>query len=268
MNLLETKVGRLVTFGALYFSEGVPGGFLMMAIATEIQRRGMEDSGMYAAFITILALPWAWKFIMGPLVDNIHFKSFGARKQWIVTAQTIMIMAFILAMIYMPEQLEIVKSERGGLLGTIDSLWLSGVALFAGLLFLHNSFAATQDVAIDALACQVLKEDERGLANGIMSSSSYAGYLVGGSGVLWLKGAVGSFDKASIFVIALMATVTICVVIFVREKTAAQQIEDGELPAPEPGVHAFSALSSQIYDYFKTLWTSSSPRLPRPSSLR
>lgn len=256
MNLLESKIGRLVTFGTLYFSEGVPGGFLMMAIATEIQRRGMKDSGMYAAFITMLALPWAWKFVMGPLVDNIHLKRFGARKQWIVTAQCIMITAFILAMFNMPEKLEIVYSERDGLLGTIDSLWLSGVALFAGLLFLHNSFAATQDVAIDALACQVLKEDERGLANGIMSSCSYAGYLVGGSGVLWLKGAVGSFDRASIFVIALMIAIMLCVVLFIREKSAAQQIADGELPAPEPGVNPLRALITQIIDYFSTLWHS------------
>ena len=59
MNLLESRKGRLITFGALYFSEGLPGGFLTMAIATEIQRRGLEGTGMYAIFIGFLALPWA-----------------------------------------------------------------------------------------------------------------------------------------------------------------------------------------------------------------
>lgn len=278
MNLLESRKGRLFTFGALYFSEGLPGGFLTMAIATEIQRRGLDGTGMYAAFITFLALPWAWKFVMGPLVDNIHFNRFGARKQWIVAAQCIMITAFILAMFNMPDKINVVESSKEGFMGTIDSLWLSGIALFGGLLFLHNSFAATQDVAIDALACQTLKADERGLANGIMSSCSYAGYLVGGYGILLLKetfmkmkyegpehiepgiaelAAFGpaSFNQASIFVIAAMACVMISVVFFVREKTAAQQIADGELAAPEPGVSPLRTISSQLYDYFKTLWT-------------
>lgn len=278
MNLLESRKGRLLTFGGLYFSEGLPGGFLTMAIATEIQRRGLEGSGVYAVFIGLLALPWAWKFVMGPFVDNIHFNRFGARKQWIVTAQCIMITAFILAMFNMPLDIEVVQSEKDGLLGTIDSLWLSGIALFGGLLLLHNSFAATQDVAIDALACQTLKEDERGLANAIMSSSSYAGYLVGGYGVLLLKETFmkmkyegpadiepdiaelavygpASFNQASVFVIAVMACILMSVVFFVREKTAAQQIADGELPAPEPGVSPLRTISSQLYDYFKTLWT-------------
>jgi len=39
----------------------------------------------------------------------------------------------------------------------------------------HNAFAATQDVAIDALAVDVLRQDERGLANGFM----FAGASIG-----------------------------------------------------------------------------------------
>lgn len=298
MNLLDSKRGRIAAFGTLYFSEGLPGGFLMMAIATEIQRRGME-TGAYGPFIAILALPWIWKFFVGPFVDNIHFNRFGARKQWIIMAQTIMILALIAAMFNMPQNMEVTSGEQEqteeavqdeppedtavvtavtdsaqadlpeengeivsdesaerGFREVVTDLYLSGIILFAGLLFLHNFFAATQDVAIDALACQVLKEDERGLANGMMQSCSYLGYLVGGSGVLWLKSSVGGFEKASIFVLILMCLILSAVVIFIREKTAAQQIVDGELPAPKPGVSALRAISSQIYDYFVTIWQS------------
>lgn len=253
MNLLDSKPGRMVAFGGLYLSEGIPGGFLMMAIATELQRRGMETA-IYGAFISLLALPWVWKFVMGPFVDNIRFKRFGARKQWIVVAQSIMLLALSSALFYMPAEIEIPETDTSGLMGTIEGLYLSGIGLFAGLLFLHNFFAATQDVAIDALACQVLKEDERGLANGVMFSCTHAGYLIGGSGVLWLKGTVGSFETSSLFVLVLMGSILTGVIFFIKEKSAAQEIAEGVLPAPEPGHSGYQAAKEQISDYFRTIW--------------
>ncbi len=252
MNLLQSKPGRLVAFGVLYFSEGLPGGFLMMAIATEIQRRGMEGAGVYGAFISMLALPWIWKFLLGPFVDNLRLKRFGARKQWIVMAQSVMIVALGLAMLNLPKEITVPDTGGTGFFSTVESLYLSGIGVFAGLLFLHNFFAATQDVAIDALACQVLREDERGLANGVMFGATHAGYAVGGSGVLFLKGTFGSFELSSLFVLALMATILAGVIFFIREKSAAQEIADGELPAPEPGHSGWLAAKEQITDYLKT----------------
>jgi PAT family beta-lactamase induction signal transducer AmpG len=255
MNLLKSKPGRLVTFGALYLSEGIPGGFLMMAIATELQRRGMETAA-YGAFISMLALPWVWKFLMGPFVDNLRFKRFGARKQWIVMAQSIMLIALGIALIYMPEQIVIPDTGKSGILATLEGLYLSGIGLFAILLFTHNFFAATQDVAIDALACQELKKDERGLANGVMFGSTHAGYLIGGSGVLWLKGSIGSFEVAGLCALFLMACILTGVIFFIREKSAAQEIADGELPAPQAGHHGWRAAREQITDYLITIWKS------------
>jgi PAT family beta-lactamase induction signal transducer AmpG len=63
--------------------------------------------------------------------------------------------------------------------------------LFTILILIHNAFAATQDVAIDALAVNVLKEDERGLANGLMFAGAYLGQTIGGSGVLLLTPHIG-----------------------------------------------------------------------------
>lgn len=56
---------------------------------------------------------------------------------------------------------------------------------------MHYSFAAMQDVAIDALAVNTLHEDERGLADGRMFGGAAIGVLVGGSGVLFLTPYVG-----------------------------------------------------------------------------
>src|SRR5262249_16663756 len=51
---------------------------------------------------------------------------------------------------------------------------------------IHNAFGATQDIAIDALATNVLREDERGLANGLMFGGAYLGQAIGGAGGLFL----------------------------------------------------------------------------------
>jgi len=53
-------------------------------------------------------------------------------------------------------------------------------------MIIHNVFAATQDVAIDALACGVLQEEERGLGNGLMFAGNWLGSGLGGSGALYL----------------------------------------------------------------------------------
>ena len=63
--------------------------------------------------------------------------------------------------------------------------------LFTVIILIHNVFSATQDVAIDALAVNVLRAEERGLANGLMFGGNYVGIALGGSGVLLLTPLIG-----------------------------------------------------------------------------
>ena len=60
------------------------------------------------------------------------------------------------------------------------------LSLITLVIMVHNMFCATQDVAIDALACNVLHEDERGLANGLMFAGQTLGIPLGGACVLYL----------------------------------------------------------------------------------
>lgn len=236
MNLLKTKPGRLAAFGGLYLSEGLPQGFAGVALILEFKRRGM-DAAAIGIFAGIILLPWSWKFLVGPLVDNLHFRRFGARKQWIVAAQIGMLVTLCLALLKMPH-----FGDDG----------VIGLKLFTGLLILHNVFAASQDVAIDALACSILKKDERGLANGIMFGAAQAGSAIGGSGVIALKGVLGGFGPASLLVPMLLFGILICVITLICEKSAAQEMADGDLPAPEPGDGGLAAVTEQIRDYIMT----------------
>ena len=93
------------------------------------------------------------------------------------------------------EIIEIVSTKRivGMQLGIVAVLLLAtpvdfveNLSYFTTLILILNSFGAVQDVAIDALATQTLKEDERGIANGFMFAGASIGQAIGGSAVLYL----------------------------------------------------------------------------------
>jgi hypothetical protein len=90
-NVLDTKKGRLSTFGVLYVSEGIPLGFAAVAMAAYMRREGM-DVAQVGAFVAAFYLPWAFKWAWAPLVDLVGLKRFGGRKAWIVLCQTLMIL--------------------------------------------------------------------------------------------------------------------------------------------------------------------------------
>ncbi|NNM26537.1 MAG: MFS transporter, partial [Phycisphaerales bacterium] len=167
-DLLATRRGRLLAFFLLYVTEGIPIGFTATAVAAQMRRQGVGPAEI-GVFVGTLYLPWAWKWLMGPFVDVIHSDRLGRRRAWIVAAQ--MLMAFTL-------------------LGTVGIDFTANLKLFTILIFIVNAFGATQDVAIDALACETLSEHERGTANGLMFAGAYCGQAVGGSGALFLAAAI------------------------------------------------------------------------------
>jgi len=217
-NLLATRKGRLAGFCALYVSEGLPQGFTATAVAIEFKRMGMtgEAIGSFAAFIM---LPWAWKWIVGPFVDNLHFRRFGRRKQWIVGAQLGMLATLIAALLVFPK----IETDPEGARTVI------GLGLFTTILLINNIFSATQDVAIDALACNTLAEHERGLANGLMFGGAQAGAAIGGSGVLYLKGWLG-FSFASLLAPLLL----LCILSIVVFTFFERRLDDDASAPPAP----------------------------------
>lgn len=238
MNLLQSRKGRLAAFSGLYLSEGLPQGFAGVALTLEFKRMGM-DAAAIGAFAGTILLPWSWKFLVGPLVDNLRLRRFGARKQWIVFAQIGMLLSLCAALLCMPQFI------AGGIVG---------LGLFTGLMILHNVFAATQDVAIDALACSILRKDERGLANGVMFGSAQAGQAIGGSGVLALKEASGSFGLATLLVPLLLTCILIGVLTLVRERA---EEEPEIVEASEPGLaRVRGQLASYLLIIAKTIFGS------------
>jgi PAT family beta-lactamase induction signal transducer AmpG len=185
-NLLATKSGRLTAFFALYLTEGIPLGFTSTAIATQMRRQGLGPAEI-GAFVGSLYLPWAFKWVVGPFVDVLSSERLGRRRMWIVLAQVLMV---------------------GSLMVALPVNFTTEIKLFTLIILIHNAFGATQDVAIDALAVNVLKPEERGLANGLMFGGAYLGQTIGGSGVLFLAPHTG-FSATYFFVAAVILSVTL-----------------------------------------------------------
>jgi MFS transporter, PAT family, beta-lactamase induction signal transducer AmpG len=218
-NLLASRWGRLTAFFALYLTEGIPLGFTATAVATQMRRQGLGPAEI-GAFVGSLYLPWAFKWAMGPFVDVLSSERWGRRRMWIVIAQIMMIAT---------------------LMAALPVNFTTEVKLFTLLILLHNIFGATQDVAIDALAVNTLKEDERGLANGLMFGGAYLGQTIGGAGVLFLTdylsggqvgaGAAAAFRSSYFFVAACIALVTIFIALPLRETKGPPRP-----PSSEPGM--------------------------------
>ena len=217
-DLLATRFGRLTAFFFLYVTEGVPLGFAATAVATQLRRQDVGPAEI-GACVGAFYLPWAFKWAFGPFVDVFASDRFGRRRGWIVGTQIMLIVTLLSCMLLdLPAQL----------------------GLLTGVLLIHNSFAAMQDVAIDALAVNTLREDERGLANGVMFAGAAIGTAVGGSGVLFLMPLIG-LTGGFAFVAACIALVTVFIALPLREPpTPPEERRGAGLEAAGAAVKGFA----------------------------
>ncbi len=206
-NPLNTRTGRLVTFFFLYVTEGIPLGFTATAVATQMRRQGLGPA-VIGSFVASLYLPWAWKWLAGPVVDVCYSDRFGKRRLWILSCQLLMVATLMAGVM-------------------VD--FRTQIGLFTAIILVHNIFGAIQDVAIDALACETLPIDERGVVNGMMFAGAYLGNGVGGAGVLFLKPYLGDFRFAFLFVGLAILMVTVFITWRLREpKTTPKEPSEEE----------------------------------------
>lgn len=163
MNLLEHRNGRTALFAALYFSEGGPIGLVWWALPTLLRLEGI-DLRRITGLTATLVLPWTLKFLWAPLVDALRTPRWGFRA-WIATAQVSMGLTIL------------------------PLIWIDPATHFGWwrlCLLVHAFTAATQDVAIDALAINVVAAGDRGTLNGSMQAGMLIGRSAFGGGAILL----------------------------------------------------------------------------------
>jgi PAT family beta-lactamase induction signal transducer AmpG len=152
--LSDNATLRGTTLCALYFAQGLPWGFMTVALTTHLTAQGMtlKETGWLLSMST---LPWTFKLAWAPIIDTLTVRSMGRRRPWILTAQLMMAVTML----------------------TLVSLGNLGdqLTLLGWMFFLHNCFASLQDVSTDALAIDILQSHERGRINGLMWGSKIVG---------------------------------------------------------------------------------------------
>ena len=224
-NLLATRFGRLTAFFFLYITEGIPLGFCAIAVATQLRRQDVGPAEI-GAFVASFYLPWAFKWAFGPFIDVFTSERLGRRRGWILGTQLMLIVTLLACTgLNLPAQL----------------------GLLTGVLLIHNTFGAMQDVAIDALAVSVLAEDERGLGNGVMFAGASIGMALGGSGVLFLMPVIG-LKGGFVFVAGCIALVTVFIVLPLKEQ--AQELADRRAAGLASAGRAMKGFAVQAFRSF------------------
>ena len=80
MTLVDSRNRRLTLLSALYVAQGIPWGFMTIALISYLAERGIGDA--QAGELTgLVLLPWTFKIVWGPLIDTVTIRSMG-RRRW------------------------------------------------------------------------------------------------------------------------------------------------------------------------------------------
>ena len=165
-SLSESAFLRYFNFIALYFAEGLPQGMLFIGIPAWMAMAGKTPTEI-GAFAVACSLPWTFKFLVAPAMDRYTYLPMGRKRPWVLIGHLGLIGGLI-GMAFVPDP-------------------LNNLHLFYIAAFVLSSFGAIQDAAGDAMAVDVIPDEQQARANGYMQGSRMLGSslaLVLGSWVL------------------------------------------------------------------------------------
>lgn len=154
--LAESRCLRFFSFFVLYLAQGFPFGMVNTAIPGFLAERGATPAEL--GYFALASLPWSFKLLPAPLMDRFTYLSMGRRRPWVILAQAGMLLAGT-AFVFFPDGLD-------------------DIVVLTTLCFILNCFSATQDVAVDGMAIDVLPEEEQGRANSFMAFGQVAGISI------------------------------------------------------------------------------------------
>jgi MFS transporter, PAT family, beta-lactamase induction signal transducer AmpG len=155
--LSEYAALRYFNFIALYMAQGIPEGMLLFGIPAWMAMNG-KTPGQIGAFAATVALSWAFKIVIAPVMDRFSYLPMGRRRPWVLFGQLGLVVSFIaLALVPYP---------------------LNNLPVFMKAAFVVSFFGAFQDVATDGMAVDIIPTNQQARANGLMWGSKIIGTSV------------------------------------------------------------------------------------------
>src|SRR5262245_29483798 len=165
--LLEAlRSWRTASVVLLSFSSGLPLGLVLIAIPDWMRSIGLDIR--LVGLITLAQAPWSLKVLWSPFLDRYQPPWLGRRRGWAAISQIVLLLLGL---------------ALAGVGHHPDAPWV------VGALALAIAFAsATQDIAIDAYAVDVLLPEEQGVAVGARTALYRAAMFVAGGVAITLAG--------------------------------------------------------------------------------
>jgi PAT family beta-lactamase induction signal transducer AmpG len=149
---------RLTAVCLQQIASGLPLGLVWIAIPTWLTQEGVDIK--VVGLFTLAQAPWSFKFVWSPLMDRYPPPLLGRKRGWIAITQVA-----LLAL----------------------TLWLAGVSdhpeavwVIGALATAMGFAAASQDIAVDAYAVEVLRREEHGAAVGARVAFYRAAMFISG----------------------------------------------------------------------------------------
>ena len=154
---------RFIVVTVLGFASGLPLALTGQAMQAWLSMEGLDVATI--GFLSLVGLPYTFKFLWAPLMDRFDLPLLGRRRGWLVATQLLLALLLFLLAGMSPK-------------GATQAFALLAVAI--------AFMSASQDVVIDAYRTDLLPAAERGLG----ASLAVAGYrlamiLSGGIALIW-----------------------------------------------------------------------------------
>ncbi|WP_329903978.1 MFS transporter [Porphyromonas pogonae] len=182
---------------SLYIAQSIPMSFFSTVVP--IIMRQEQYSLASIGLLQLIKLPWVFKFLWAPVVDN-KGRTSGSLKRWIVFSE--MFYALVILCIGMFS----LKTD---------------FSLIVILIILSFIASATQDIAVDKYAILTLKKEERGLGNSMQSAGSFIGSLFG-TGILLMAYHYYGWSNV-LLLLSLFIVVAVLPLLLRKEQSPIQQ---------------------------------------------
>src|SRR4029079_639895 len=160
---------RTLSVSFLSFASGLPLGLVWYAIPDWARDAGIDIR--VVGLLTLAQAPWSFKVFWSPLMDRYVPPFWGRRRGWMAVTQLVLAVLVLLL---------------AGVGDRPDAIWVVGALAFGIAIA-----SASQDIAIDAYAVEVLHTEEQGAAVGARLAFYRAAMLVSGGAAITLAARVG-----------------------------------------------------------------------------
>ncbi|OMJ78339.1 hypothetical protein SteCoe_21895 [Stentor coeruleus] len=143
----------------LYCLQGIPLG-LGGASLPYLLKKHMSYNDL--ATFSLAMYPFSLKFFWSPLVDSYYFPLLGRRKSWIIPLQFCSGIAMLLLSYHIEDMI-------------LDNSYISTLTLYMFIIIL---LYATQDIAVDGWAIEILSDENKPLASSCQSIGQTIGFFM------------------------------------------------------------------------------------------